>query len=324
MSDSPSSMDRWLRGSTIAEGATQSFAGWELLGRRIHGIISWNMNDSCNYRCSYCTQRNMADRRGVLAGERFQQALDTFARLPGSWEIKLSGGEPFRQPELVEITRQLVEQGHCISIQTNFSASEDRVREFLESTRGALNLFSASLHLEYDSPQAFLAKYQWIRPYESLGVRFHVTSVAVPHRLLQLRDEIAPFFKSHGIMFKVQPEKIDGYVRDYTADEQQILLQLGGHNHTGRIENNFQGKRCRSGANYLVVKSNGKAFRCYPASRLGGKFAERGSLKDGFQLLDGPAICPYTYCNCTVPIQRGMIEGYIPPLVERGSLELEE
>jgi MoaA/NifB/PqqE/SkfB family radical SAM enzyme len=322
MNEPSLNIDQWI-GRQVASRDSGA-AEWILLGRKIRGIISWNMNDSCNYRCSYCTQRNMADRRGVLEGERFQKALDTFANLPGSWEIKLSGGEPFRQPELTEITRQLVAQGHCISVQTNFSAPEDRIKSFLESTRGALNLFSASLHLEYASAEDFLARYEWIRPYEEFGVRFHVTSVAVPERLLQLRDEIAPLFREHGIVFKVQPEKVDGYVREYTPQEREILLQLGGHNHTGKIENNFQGRFCRAGANYLVVKSTGKAYRCYPASRLGGKFAERGSLADGFQLLDGPAICPYTYCNCTVPIQRGMIEGHLPVVDEKGSLTLEE
>ena len=26
------------------------------------GVVSWNMNTSCNYRCSYCTQRFLDDR----------------------------------------------------------------------------------------------------------------------------------------------------------------------------------------------------------------------------------------------------------------------
>lgn len=302
-------IDDWIQ-QRRAASTLESLPRWSLLGRSITGIISWNMNDLCNYRCSYCTQRNMADRRGVLEGERFQRALRSFAALPGAWEIKLSGGEPFRQPELTAIARELVSQGHCLSVQTNFSAPQDQIEAFLEATRGALNLFSASLHLEYDSAAGFWRKYQWIRPFEAEGVRFHVTSVATPSRLRQLRDEIAPFFREHGIVFKVQPEKTEGYVRSYTDEERAMLVELGGHNLTGEIENNFQGRLCRAGSHYLVVKSNGKAYRCYPASRLGGKYASCGSIDEGFRLLAGPALCPYTYCNCTVPIQRGMIEGH--------------
>ena len=40
-----------------------------LLGRTVVGAVSWNMNDTCNYRCSYCTQRLLPDRGGHLADE---------------------------------------------------------------------------------------------------------------------------------------------------------------------------------------------------------------------------------------------------------------
>lgn len=295
-------IDSWIK------NRNKPLAPWDVLGRKIHGVVSWNMNDVCNYRCSYCTQRHMGDRTGKL--QDIERTLETFREFPGNWEFKLSGGEPFRQPGLVEICEGLVSMGHIVSIQTNFSADDKTLRQFLEATRGALNVFSASLHLEYATPEDFLKRYQTVRQYESLGASFHITSVGVPERLVELRDFVAPFFKENGIVFKVQPEKVRGYVREYSDEEKSILLALGGHNQTGQIEHNFQGKLCYSGANYLVIKSTGEAYRCYPASRVGGKFSRIGSLSEGIELLDGPRICPYTYCNCTVPIQRGMIEGH--------------
>jgi MoaA/NifB/PqqE/SkfB family radical SAM enzyme len=298
-------IDRWL------EKRNFPLPQVELLGRQIAGVVSWNMNDSCNYRCSYCTQRHMPDRTGTL--EEIEQTLKALAVLPGSWEFKLSGGEPFQQPGLDLIVEGLVGMGHCVSVQTNFSASPARVTTVLEASRGALHLFSASLHLEYASPESFLEKYELIRPYERLGVKFHVTTVGTPERLPEIRDRIAPFFRRHQIVLKVQPEKVAGYLRDYSPEEEQVLLELGGHNRTGAISHNFQGKLCYAGANYLVIKSTGDVYRCYPASRVGGRFARLGSLSEGFMLLDGPRLCPYTYCNCTVPIQRGMIEGVAAP-----------
>ncbi|MCC6624328.1 MAG: hypothetical protein IT385_23960, partial [Deltaproteobacteria bacterium] len=74
----------------------------------------------------------------------------------------------------------------------------------------------------------------------------------------------------------------------------------------------FQGRPCWAGARYFVLKSTGEAWRCYAASRVGGRHARVGSLADGFALADGPRACPYTYCNCTVPIERGMIAGVAP------------
>ena len=283
-----------------------------ILGRPVHGVISWNINDTCNYRCSYCTQRFMPWRGRILrdAGE-VDRYLSAFATLPGgTWEIKLSGGEPFAQPGIEDIAAGLVRLGHIVSIQTNFSAPERRIRAFLEATKGALHVFSASLHLEYASVDAFLTRFRWVEPWvREAGVRFNVTSVATPGRLVQLRDEVAPRFRDAGIPFKVQPEKQRGYVRDYTPEELAILQALGGHNRLGEIAHDFQGRLCWAGARYVVIKSTGEAFRCYAASRVGGVFARCGSVAEGLQLDSGPRPCPYTYCNCSVPIERGMIEG---------------
>ena len=293
--------DAWIR------ARAQRRPAWEVLGRRVVGVCSWNVNDTCNYRCSYCTQRFMPQRTYRLA--EIRSALDAFAQLPGCWEIKMSGGEPFQQPGLVEIAAGLVERGHLVSVQTNLSAPPDRLAAFLDATRGALHILSASLHLEYASVETFIRRYAEIRPYEAHGVRFNVTSVGTPDRLQHLRDHVAPALRAAGIPFKVQPEKVRGYVREYGEAERDLLLSLGGHNGTGKIENDFQGRLCHAGVNYVVIKSTGEAFRCYAASRVGGRYARLGSLSEGLTLLGEAQLCPYTYCNCTVPIERGMIAG---------------
>ncbi len=287
-----------------------------ILGRDITGVISWNMNDTCNYRCSYCTQRFMPLRTHRL--EEIQSYLRAFGRLPGHWEIKLSGGEPFQQPGLDQIVEGLVAQGHLISIQTNFSASERKIERFIEASRGALHVFAASLHLEYDTAESFVDKAALVTPHLASGASFCVTSVATPDRLVQLRDEVAPLFARHKIAFKVQPEKVRGVLRDYTPQQREILRQLGGHNNTGHIAPNFRGRLCYAGANYFVIKSNGEAYRCYPASRSEGHQARLGSFLEGIELLDGPKLCPYNHCNCTVPIHRGMIQGVKAPIQTDG------
>jgi MoaA/NifB/PqqE/SkfB family radical SAM enzyme len=302
--------DRWFQDQNAP------LKTWTVLGREISGVVSWNVNDTCNYRCSYCTQRPLADRSHHL--EDMETPLAVFAQLPGHWEIKLSGGEPFQQPRLVEMVEALVAQGHVISIQTNFSAPDGELRDFLRATRGALHVFSASLHLQYATPEEFLERFEIIRPYQELGVKFHVTTVGTPGRLVELRDRVAVVFRERKIAFKVQPEKVGGYVRQYAEEEKRILTDLGGHNLTGEIAHNFQGRLCHAGANYFVIKSTGEAFRCYPASRVGGRFARLGSLADGIKLLDGPRICPYVYCNCTVPIHRGMIADRQPAATQTG------
>jgi len=280
-----------------------------ILGRAVHGVVSWNMNDTCNYRCSYCTQRFMPDRSGHITDAELEAHIAPFRALPGTWEIKLSGGEPFQQPGLVAIVQALVAAGHIISVQTNFSASEKKLTAFLEATRGALHVFAASLHLEYATVADFIARYAIVRPFVAAGASFCVTSVATPARLRELRDVVAPAFAAAGIRFKVQPEKVHGVLRDYSADECAIIEALGGHNGLGVVAHDFRGRMCWAGARYLVVKSSGRAFRCYPAARFGGKHAAHGGIEQGFALGAGPRPCPYAHCHCTVPIERGMIQG---------------
>src|ERR1043165_2790043 len=77
------------------------------------GVVSWNMNTTCNYRCSYCTQRFIDDRgRWARAVPAFPGAFGARASTSGvPWEGKLSGGEPFQHPGFIDVVRGLRERG---------------------------------------------------------------------------------------------------------------------------------------------------------------------------------------------------------------------
>lgn len=111
---------------------------------------------------------------------------------------------------------------------------------------------------------------------------------------------------------RVQPEKQDRDVIAYRPEERALLEELGGHNGTGSVAPNLAGRPCWAGARYLIVDHLGAAFRCYPARRYKREYL--GNLLDGsFRLRSAPAPCPYAYCNCTVPQQRGMVPMSPPP-----------
>lgn len=272
--------------------------------RPIEGAISWNMNTSCNYRCTYCTQR-FKDDRG-----RWARDVDSFIRffraLPGTWEVKLSGGEPFVHPRLEEVVAGIARAGHRVSVVTNLSADRTQLASFLEAAGDSLRVFSASLHLEYVKElEPWLDKVEWLNgaiPREaSLCVHTVATRAALP-RLAELRDA----HRARGVVFKIQPEKQDSRVIDYTGDERATLLAFGGHNLLGEIEPSFAGLPCWAGARYFILDDLGNAYRCYPARRARRDFL--GNVVDGtFRLADDARPCAYSYCNCTVPIERGMM-----------------
>src|SRR6185312_17241514 len=122
----------------------------------IEGVVSWNMNTTCNYRCSYCTQR-FVDDRGQWARD-LPEFIAAFAALPGDWEIKLSGGEPFRHPDFLDAVRALAAANRRVSVVTNFASPLAELFAFADATRARPGLVSASLHLEYAEPDAFLVK----------------------------------------------------------------------------------------------------------------------------------------------------------------------
>ena len=285
------------------------------LGRTIHpappapsrGAISWNMNTSCNYRCSYCTQRFIDD-RGRWA-EDLPRFLAAFAELPGEWEIKLSGGEPFVHPSFLDAVAGLASIGFCVSVVTNFSAKRAVLERFLDAVGERMGVLSCSLHLEYvDSPERladFVARARMVQDRAAAGASVCVTCVATRASLPRLAD-LRARFEDAGLTFKIQPEKQDREVIAYAPREREALVALGGHNLTGAIAPDYGGQPCWAGARYFIVDDRGEAYRCYPARRY--RMQRLGNLLDGsFRLAPMPAPCRYRYCNCTVPIARGMM-----------------
>lgn len=290
-------------------------AGYAAMPRPAEGVVTWNINTTCNYRCSYCTQRFLDDRRRWLRdGPAF---LRGFAKLDGRWEVKISGGEPFLHPNLIEIVEGLGALNHAVSVVTNFSASRERLSAFLDAAGPGLRVFSASLHLEYAGApaemEAFIEKAVWTQEQLPEEASFNVTSVATRANLPRL-EAVAERFARQGLRFKVQPEKLDREVIHYTEDERRLILRLGGHNGLGSVSPSFKGRPCWAGARSFTLDDKGNAWRCYPARRYRAQFLGN-FLDESFKLARGPSPCLYSYCNCTVPIERGMMPRDTP---ERG------
>lgn len=277
----------------------------------LEGVVSWNMNTTCNYRCSYCTQRFLDDRgRWARDVPRF---IEAFLGLPGQWEVKLSGGEPFVHPGFLEVVAALAARGFRVGVVTNFSADEATLAAFLDAAGAQLSMLSASLHLEYVAfdPKAsrsladFIQRARFVKARLPAGASLCVTCVATRDNLPRM-PALRATFDEAGIVFKAQPEKQGRDVIAYTPHERSLLDELGGHNLTGHIAPDFGGQPCWAGARYFIVDDRGNAFRCYPARRY--RVEHMGNLLDGsFRLASGPSSCLYRYCNCTVPIARGMM-----------------
>jgi len=270
------------------------------------GVVSWNMNTTCNYRCSYCTQRFLDDRRRWAADT--PAFLAAFGALPEAsgvpWEVKLSGGEPFVHPGFVDVVAGLAARGLFVSVVTNFSR-HDLVDPFIDAAGSQLRVLSLSLHLEFADLDAFIARAAAAQRRLPKAASLVVTCVATAKNLPVL-DALVGRFADVGVRFKVQPEKQDRDIVAYDDAGRALLYRLGGHNGTGHIAHDFGGQPCWSGSRYFIGDDAGEAFRCYPARRY--RVERLGNLVQGtLRLHEAARPCLYRSCHCTVPIARGMM-----------------
>jgi MoaA/NifB/PqqE/SkfB family radical SAM enzyme len=264
------------------------------------------MNTLCNYRCSYCTQRFLDDRKRWAKDTA--AFLSTFAALPKEtgvpWEIKLSGGEPFMHPGFVDVVAALAAADLAVSVVTNFSR-HDLIDAFVDAAGDKLRVLSCSLHVEFADVDAFVARAAAVQGRLRGGSSLVVTCVATADTMPRL-VALSERFQEAGVRFKVQPEKQNRDIVAYDDAGKALLYKLGGHNGTGHIGHDFGGQPCWSGSRYFIVDDVGDAYRCYPARRY--RVEALGNVVDGtFALKRAASPCLYRSCHCTVPIARHMM-----------------
>ena len=168
--------------------------------------VEWQTNGVCNYDCSYCIQ-SAKHRQGAPTDEQIDRFIAFFDTLPGVWEIKMSGGEPFAfKGFLGRVVPGLAALRHNVSVLTNLSAPLNALHQFIDLVGHKLVVFSASLHLEYTAAEDFISKAvtlrKWLRPETSLVIN----NVLVPGTLENLR-EIKRFVESAGLKYFPQVMK---------------------------------------------------------------------------------------------------------------------
>lgn len=273
--------------------------------------IEWQVCGVCNYDCSYCIQ-SRRHRVGHPSDADVERFLAFFAALPERWEIKMTGGEPFAfRGFLHAIIPGLIERTpHTVSVLTNLSAPLPVLERFARLTRGRLGIVSASIHLEHTAIDEFAAKARAFRDMIDPGASMVINAVLVPGRL-DLVAAARAAIEAAGLPFFPQVMKVKGGVHDYVDDDRPRLVSLLGRAPTPRQANlapSYRGNMCWTGVDYFVLTQTGDGWSCRTAKRFGE--GHLGNVLDGsFARMTAPARCGYDICPCTVPANRGMIEG---------------
>jgi hypothetical protein len=276
--------------------------------------VEWQVCGVCNYDCSYCIQ-SREYRVGQPGRDEIDGFLAFFAGLPGRWEIKMTGGEPFASKGFMErIVPGLVDgTAHTVSVLTNLSAPLGVLERFARLTRGRLGIVSASLHLEHVGVDEFVAKAAALRAMIDPAARLVVNAVLVPGRLAEVAAARRAL-SAVGLALFPQLLKIGGGVHAYDDDDAPQVSELVGISPGPRQANlapSYRGRSCWTGVDYFVLTQAGDGWSCRTARRF--KEGYLGNVHAGtFRRLAAPHACAYDICPCTVPANRGMIEGVTP------------
>jgi hypothetical protein len=140
-----------------------------------------------------------------------------------------------------------------------------------------------------------------------------VNAVLVPGRLAAV-TAAREALEAAGLRFFPQIMKVGGGVHEYDGDDQPLVDDLVGLSPTPRQANlapSYRGRLCWTGVEYFVLMQNGDGWSCRTAKRFREGYL--GNALDGtFRLAPAPLPCAYDICPCTVPANRGMIEGVSP------------
>ncbi len=263
----------------------------------------WSLTSKCNYACEYCYQRGTVKEH--CSDETTDAVLELFSELPGSWLIKLVGGEPLIHPRFFEICETIVKNGHSLCTTTNFSLPMSRLQHLIDICGDNLETVTASLHLsQVKNIDDFIEKAVAFNSQKKRTTRFFVTSVAVEESFETLQS-VERRLTERGVEFRYQALKLgDRYVTYHDKRIEQYIADKLIRNTNSIRNKSLFGVMCHTGELFFVIHVNGEVTRCYNMQP--GYYL--GHVANGdFTRFQGAKPCMARRCTCTVPANRNMI-----------------
>jgi radical SAM superfamily enzyme YgiQ (UPF0313 family)/organic radical activating enzyme len=264
-------------------------------------FATWNMHYACNYKCTYCHAPKPEDKDAkkavYLKSDTWLEIWKKIYQRYGTWEILISGGEPFTYPDFVDLLIGL-SKIHLAGVCTNL---EWDVVHFVKRASPQRLRIETSFHPEFISLTKFIQK---------LGVLkkngFNPTVNFVPWPpLLSKMEEIKEGIEKSGCQLTLQPfiGQFEGrsYPQGYTEKERQYFNIFNDECNlktldfkTTKASDSTRGRLCRMGQNYCFINPDGSVSRCCRDHSI-----PLGNITDGsFQLLEEPQECRADNCNC--------------------------
>lgn len=269
------------------------------------GRAIWEVTNTCNYGCRYCifssTSRKHADE---LDTAKIHETIDGLKEC-GFTHIKITGGEPFTRPDLIDILRYARRSGFKTDISTNAAfITEDIASELvnlgLEMIHVSLDGHTQELQEAVRGKRTYAPTMEGLKHLTGKGLYIRIGCVIYRNNQHELR-EMAAFCHSLGcdeVIFSLmepvgrmrgRPALLyDRPVADMQAEIHRIRKEFSGKI---KISGNFAETvkegcgTCPGGGRFLFIDHKGRVSPCtWVAERRPAYVAEKTlhdySLKD--------------------------------------------
>jgi PqqA peptide cyclase len=94
--------------------------------------VNFHLNLSCNRKCLYCYAPSHTEEREHMPVSRFIELFEE-ATENGAAEVQFAGADPLLNPDVVQLTAEVVKRGYSPFISTKQYVSPERARSFAEA-----------------------------------------------------------------------------------------------------------------------------------------------------------------------------------------------
>ena len=221
-------------------------------------ITSWH----CNFSCPYCWEMQRIRNGEFKPGSFIESSkwIEAWNRIKPE-SIEITGGEPFLQPQFVELLRG-INDSIKFSLTTNLSYD---ITEFVQSIKPE-RFISITISYHPTSRVNFEFLSDKIKILMQHGFNPITITVVAWREQLYMLEEIKSKTEALGVRFYVNPYYTTQYDPfKYSTDELEYLRQFVEPEIMDSLvlsENKNRIIACNAGAEYITVLPSGEVFRC--------------------------------------------------------------
>ncbi len=285
----------------------------------------WLLLETCNFRCEYCFVKPEALGAKITVHGTPAQWAAGFHATGKTWLLHITGGEPTLYPDFMGLCEQLTQE-HYLSINSNLS--HPVIADFAERINPErVHYINAAVHdderQKKKAHEVFIQRVQKLQQY-----RFNVlVSIVMTPAVIRTFPQLAAFYESHGLF--LIPKVVRGgyqgqrYPEAYTEEERSLFLEyltratlkyaavnqrlgepatidLFADSRFINAIDNYHGRLCGSGYNFVSIEPDGTIVRCGSGKRYGKTriFRTRfgNILQKSARFLSSPKPCDSSYC----------------------------